>query len=49
MIFGPLSLGFPNPSNVRPSISSETDSIAVSPENFVEVPIVPNPYVGPKT
>ena len=41
IIFGPVSLGFPTPSKVLPSISSDTESMAVSPENFVEVPTVP--------
>ena len=44
-IFGPLSFGFPSPSNTHPSISSDTDIVAVSPRNVVEVPVVLRPKV----
>ena len=44
-IFGPLSLGFPSPSNTHPSISSDTASVAVSPRKVVEVPEVLIPKV----
>ena len=43
--FGPLSFGFPSPSKTRQSISSETDNVAVSPRNVVEVPEVLIPKV----
>jgi len=48
-IFGPLSLGFPSPSNTLPSISSDTANVAVEPVNLVVVPEVVSPSVGPKT
>ena len=47
-IVGPYLVGFPNPSKVLPSISSDTDNVAVSPMNFVKVPVVPSPIVDPK-
>jgi len=48
-ILGPLSFGFHSPSNTHPSISSDTDNVAVSPRNVVEVPVVLRPKVRPKT
>ncbi len=48
-IAGPLSRGFPKPSKVLPSISSDTDIVAVSPRNFVKVLVSPSPIVDPKT
>jgi len=44
-IFGPLSFGFPSQSHTLPSISSDTDNVAVSPRNVVVVPLVLRPKV----
>ena len=46
---GPLSLGLPRPSKALPSISSETDILAVSPRKRTDVPVVLSPRVEPKT
>src|SRR5579875_485587 len=46
---GPPSLGLPSPSKVLPSISSDTDTLAVSPRNFTEVSPTLRPIVEPKT
>ena len=46
---GPLSRGLPSPSKVLPSISSETEILAVSPRKRTEVPVVLSPRVEPKT
>ncbi len=49
MIFGPPSRGSPRPVNTRPSISSETGSVATSPRNLTDVAVRFMLMVGPNT